>query len=504
MTIDTNMGNVAVINLINKNKYSDFNFFKEESVLDRVLSFSEKLPEIEKTLLLLSADEEVDKKSSKIVKSSWTEEDLFGVFSGLSKDFENIFYFWGDYPLLDGDLARKMYGNHVKYYAGYTFADGYPLGLSPEILRSTEIEQLYQLSRGRAGKISRTTVFDVLQKDINAFDIETEISPVDLRMYRISLSCDNRRNSEQLKNLIDAGITDTESLLNKIGECSHLLRTKPSYYQIQITDSCPQLCSYCPFSSEAVPANQKQSMSLENYRELLDRISEFSDDAYISLSAWGEPSMHSGFLSIAEETLKRESLSLIIETSGLGWSNEQLETIKELSVRYNNPVQWIVSLDALDRDLYRQLRGEGYDEAYERADRLIALFGDNCWIQSVRMKENEANLEKFFRFWKKKTENIIIQKYDWFCGEYDQKKITDLSPLNRDPCWHIKRDMFIKLNGDVPLCREDLKCEMKLGNIFKNGLEEIWAAGDSTYRKHIEGDYPLLCRECDEYYTFNF
>lgn len=504
MTIYTNMGNVAVINLMNKNKYFDIDYFKDQSVFERVLQFSENLPGIEKTVLMLSKDEKMDPGITKVIKKEWTEEKLFDLFSQLSGAFENIFYFWGDSPLLDGNLAQKMYGNHIKYYAGYTFADGYPLGFSPEILRTSDIDALQKLSRGCEKKINRNSIFNVLQKDINAFDIETEISPVDLRMYRLSLSCDNKRNSEQLKNLIDGGICDTESLLEKIDNNRHLLRTKPAYYQIQITDSCPHLCSYCPFSKEAASFENTRSMSVDKYAKLLDDIVQLSDDAHIALSAWGEPSFHENFLQIAEETLKRSSLTLIIETSGIGWSEEILKKIKLFSEKYNNTVQWIVSLDALDKDLYFKMRGEGYDEAYKTAHLLIELYGDDCWVQSVRQQDNEVNLEDFFRYWKKETENIIIQKYDWFCGEYEQKKITDLSPLNRDPCWHIKRDLFIKLNGDVPLCREDLNCSMKLGNIWKENLEEIWSRGEGVYLDHIKGEYPPLCRECDEYYTFNF
>ena len=498
------MGNVAVINLINKNKYSDFEFFKNETVFERVLAFTEKLPDISEISLLLSKDEKFDSSYKKIIKENWTEEDLFSVFSDLSESADNLFYYWGDYPLLDSQLALNMFENHIKYYAGYTFADGYPLGLSPEILRSSEIKALSLLAKGSEKEISRNAIFNVLQKDINAFDIETEISPVDLRMYRISLSCDNKRNSEQLKNLIDSGIRDTESLLEKIGDSTEFLRTKPSYYQIQIVDSCPHLCSYCPFSKEAVDIESKTSMKIDDYSNLLDRIVLLSDDAHIALSAWGEPSLHDNIVAIVEETLKRDSLSLLLETSGLGWSEEILQKIKKLSEKYHKPVQWIVSLDALDKDLYKKLRGNGYDEAYKNAHFLLDLFAGDCWVQSVRMTENEVNLEEFFRYWKTKTENIIIQKYDWFCGEYEQKKITDLSPLKREPCWHIKRDMFIKLNGDVPLCREDLKCSMKLGNIYKDELESIWENGKKVYLDHIKGDYPPLCRECDEYYTFNF
>lgn len=504
MTIDTNMGNVAVINLINKNNYIDFDFFPDQSVLDRVFSFSKSLPDIDKTIVLLSSSESFEENVELVVKKRWTEEELFNVFSDIAESYDNIFYFWGDFPLLDADLANKMYGNHIKYYAGYTFADGYPLGFSPEILRTSDIPALHQLSKGSEKVLSRNSIFDVLQKDINAFDIETDISPVDLRMYRISLSCDTKRNSLQLKNLINAGITDIESLLEKIETNRHLLRTIPAYYQIQIIDSCPHHCFYCPFAQQAVPAEQKQSMAIDVYSNLLDNIVRFSDDAHISLSAWGEPSLHENFTAIAEETLKRKSLSLLIETSGIGWSRKTLEQVKKFSEIYSSPVQWIVSLDTMDRDLYSKLRGDGYDEAYETAHLLLEMFGENCWVQAVRMEENEVNLEDFFRYWKTKTENIIIQKYDWFCGQYEQKKITDLSPLNRDPCWHLKRDMFIKLNGDVPLCREDLKCSMKLGNIFNDNLEEIWSAGEKIYLDHIKGEYSPLCRECDEYYTYNF
>jgi spiro-SPASM protein len=498
------MGNVAIINLTAKSKYSDFIFFKGETVLEKVKKFTEKLPEIESVVVLLKQDEELDAAYKKIIKERWTEEDLFSVFSEFSQQYSNLFYYWGDYPLLDSELTAQMFENHIKYYAGYTFADGYPLGLSPEILRSGDIEALYQLAKGSRKVISRNTIFDVLQKDINAFDIETEISPVDLRMYRISLSCDTKRNSEQLANLINSGIIDAKSLLAKISDSKHLLRTKPSYFQIQISDGCPHYCSYCPYSKEAAAADQTKSMAIPVYRDLLDKIVALSDDAHIALSAWGEPSFHENFLAIAEETIKRQSLSLLIETSGIGWSKDVLRKIHDLSVQYNNPVKWIISLDALDKDLYKQLRGEGYEEAYETAYFLVDLFKDDCWVQAVRMKENEVNLEDFFRFWKTKTENIIIQKYDWFCGLYEQKKITDLSPLERDPCWHIKRDMFIKINGDVPFCREDLNCKLKLGNIFDEELETIWENGRQIYLDHISGDLPELCRDCDEYYTFNF
>ena len=85
-----------------------------------------------------------------------------------------------------------------------------------------------------------------------------------------------------------------------------------------------------------------------------------------------------------------------------------------------------------------------------------------------------------------------------------QKKVTDLSPLNRFPCWHLKRDLHVLLDGSVPVCREDLTGEHSLGNIFSDPLEEIWERGKEWYEMHIAGEYPRLCGDCDEYYTYNF
>ena len=84
------------------------------------------------------------------------------------------------------------------------------------------------------------------------------------------------------------------------------------------------------------------------------------------------------------------------------------------------------------------------------------------------------------------------------------RKVTDLTPLHRFPCWHLKRDVNVLLDGTVPVCREDLKGEHPLGNIFSDSFEQIWERGGEWYGRHIAEDYPRLCGDCDEYYTYNF
>ena len=53
------------------------------------------------------------------------------------------------------------------------------------------------------------------------------------------------------------------------------------------------------------------------------------------------------------------------------------------------------------------------------------------------------------------------------------------------------------------MCREDLG-EKILGNVFKDGLELLWEKLSGELEGHMKGEYCEKCRNCDEYYTFNF
>jgi len=122
----------------------------------------------------------------------------------------------------------------------------------------------------------------------------------------------------------------------------------------------------------------------------------------------------------------------------------------------------------------------------------------------MRLKENEESLETFYRFWKEKNdEKLIIQKYDWFAGFLEDKKTADLTPITRNPCWHLRRDFVILLNGDVTICREEL-LNSSQGNVFSESLENIWQKRKAFLEDFVKGNYNQLCEKCDEFYTFNF
>jgi spiro-SPASM protein len=242
-------------------------------------------------------------------------------------------------------------------------------------------------------------------------------------------------------------------------------------------------------------------------------------------------------MELIKEVLKRPALSLVIETSGIGWSSSLLEELsreaKAAPQRENHstgctaPISWIVSLDAFDPERYQELRGPGFAEAYATAKTLLKLFPNDSYVQAVRIKDFEDDIERFYRFWKdehkeQEGRHIIIQKYNDFLGSLPTLQASDLSPVKRRPCWHIKRDMNVLIDGRVPYCREIIFAggevgESILGNALNEELSLIWKRGEALYLEHCrlyaadrgsasetELRHNFACKDCDEYYTYNF
>ena len=129
---------------------------------------------------------------------------------------------------------------------------------------------------------------------------------------------------------------------------------------------------------------------------------------------------------------------------------------------------------------------------------------DKLHVQATRMKDNEWELHEFFSHWDG-TDGArpLIQKYNSFAGRLPDRRVVDLSPLRRVPCWHLQRDMTVLVNGDVPRCFQDLDGEGIRGNVFSDTITTVWEAGEAEFAAHGRAAYPEMCGRCDEYYTFN-
>jgi spiro-SPASM protein len=513
-----------------------------KSAFDLALERARLFPYRHKTVVLGRALEEGAFPAELVQEARWSRRTLLEAVSRLSQGYDFSYVAWADCPFLDPDLSAALAGRHLRYAAEYSYADGWPYGFAPELLAPGVAGVLAKIEGDEDNPVERDSIFAVLQKDINNFDIETEISPVDLRPHRLQLCADSKRNLLLLGRFAAAAsdIPGAAAAAEIIGKKPEILRTLPAYYPIQAARPCPQSCSLCPYPAFSAAADsagagigEEQFLDPARFAGVLDRIADFSGDAVISLSLWGELALHPRRMELIRLVLERPRLALVIETSGIGWNDQDLKEAAELAASaastastastvstVSAPLSWIVSLDTADPLRYREIRGPGFTEAVECAKKLLSLFPANAYVQAIRTCGAEDDIEKFYRGWKelapRGNNSIIIQKYDDFCGRLPKRQASDISPVDRQSCWHIMRDLPVLLDGTVPLCREELsafKGEGRiLGNVYRDSLETIWARGEEYYAEHGKAVrqeagpviYPGLCAGCDEYYTYNF
>ncbi len=492
---------VALVDRRDLSVYSDLELPGGGSARERAPAFAERVAD--RVVYLEYAGKKQNGESVNVVHSE--DDSATAALSAIESACEGadaLIYVRADEPFCQPDLTQMLLDDHLRYGAHYTFSDGYPAGVSPEIIAPGLPALLRNIVHDGDRGVGPGWLFSVLERDINSFDVEPRLAPRDMRMLRIELRCDTRLNYLICRRLAEAKIAGHREIVDFLDEHREILRALPAFVGVQIIDGCPQACTYCPFPRFGGDIlTQRNAMPVERFRSIVGKIAEFAPEAVVGVSTWGEPLLHPDIAGILDAITATDSLGGLVETSGVGMPTEQIVDLVEDS---GTRIKWIVSLDSNDESGYRALRGDGFSSAHETASRLVERTPERVWIQAVRMQENEEALEGFYRYWKERTDNVIIQKYDHFSGKLPPRKVTDLSPLTRFPCWQNKRELYVRLDGTVPRCREDLDCEFPLGNLFNDRIETIWENGEELHRQHVAGHYPDICGECDEYYTFNF
>ncbi len=454
-------------------------------------------PHVQK-FILLGPDQEI--QADTYTKS----QDIYVALKNACQSFDAILYVYADEPFLDIELTKTMLENHQKYFADFSFAEGYPQGLAPIIVSARILDDLIELSQ-RESSINhllnrRNFFFETMKKDLNRFSIETQISPIDLRALRIQLDYANKNHAEICTKILNSGAISADEILEAAQKKPELLWGVPTYYNIQISSNCPQKCTYCPYSMHE-NFNANIFMSMENLEKILSQAYELSYQAVISLSYMGEAALHQDFPQMMKAVMQRPDFSLHIETSGLGWSKEAWDTLLSLD---RSRISLIISLDSQKEALYKKVRQEGFEQAMAFTQRALSDFKENTWIQSVRQKELESQLESFYRHFQELQAQTIFQKYNNFCDTLPNEKPVNIAPLKRHVCWALQREISIQVNGNVNLCASDLAGKEILGNAFKEDLKDIWAKMNEYRLKHARAEYPKICQNCDEYYIFNF
>lgn len=514
-------------------EYAKRSIFNGKSAFEMSCEWATQVPDVEKVFIF--ANTELPKISVGNVDFEIIQEQTWTVISLIThmdavlqkNSCTTAVFSWIDCPFLSISYTKELCQMHSENKAEYSFADGFPYGITPEIVDSGTVRILKNIcDEKNKNAVVRDSLFTLLKTDINSFEIETFIAQKDLRSLRLSFNCATKRNTLLCSRMFALLEANPEKNLEDFCTVPEILHTLPSYYAIQIASACSSNCTYCPYPQlykakygktalEASCDGTGTFMSKKDFSKIIEKIFEYSNDAVISLSLWGEAMGHPNIEDFIEIVLSKKTLSLVIETCSFEISDEKIKKIHSIVEKYGNrdnghkSIYWIVSVDAHSELMYKNLHNDGFSlaGAVKNVEKLRKYFPGTVYPQFMRLLENEDELESFYRFWKEQASGeLIIQKYDAYAGILEEKKVADLSPVIRNPCWHLRSDMYIFIDGTVPLCRSVLpgSDSFILGNILQDSIDVIWEKSLQPLESHLKNDYSELCRKCDEYYTFNF
>jgi len=410
---------------------------------------------------------------------------------------DGIAIFDGLCPFLDSDLTRDLMEVHLKYFAHVTYCENVPPGFVPDFASADFLAEVPE--PGPAD------MRDFVFKNIERFDAEVLYRAPDLRQFRLDFSGSDARSVDLVRQLsrLKPDVKYSE-LQEQLLAHPEILRPFPSYFEIYLTSLSPVKPVIAPLIEETTSLDVSLAEKLD--REIQEQ--NWQSDGTVCLGGPGEPLLHPDFEKVLSIFLANPCVhTVFLETFGASLDPAlsdrliQLQNIEKLSV--------ILRLSTLRRDRYRFLYGADLFESVmanvghlEKIERPFAVY-----VEMLKIKEVEEEITPFYDRFEKSTIRVILNKYNSYAGQLPERRVSDLTPLHRDFCWHIARDFFLRPDGTVPLCKQNPSGKGGPVLDFRtHSIREILEKTVNLHSASVRGEHnsiPMPCTTCDEWYTFN-
>ena len=420
-----------------------------------------------------------------------------------TENYDNIIYIPNNMPMFNIDETVKLTKIHEENISYFTYGENYPEGIIPFIIRRNAFEKLFNCIKTKNINITENTIKDIVFIDPNFFEIEILVSEYDMRYYRVSLFANSKRNALIISKLIK--YRDYDEITKAIKEEASLRRTLPSYIEIDINNR--QNLSNKNLLSSNIIANEinkeEKNLSVEEFKIIYDKLVAFCDDFHLSIGSYYEPLLNKDVFNILEYALLNKNVNVYLETNAVLLDEENAKKLLLLQEKNNN-LHVIIHLDAVEQNVFNTIYKEDHLKTIlSNIDYYFIREPKNTYLQITKQKDNFDYLASYYKYFDKYKIEIIMQKYYTYRGIVENKKIGDMTPLINVGCWHLARDLFIDAYGDIYICRFDINKEKCIASIYKETLENIWKELENYY---IENALKKLdfCKNCDEWYLFNF
>ncbi len=195
------------------------------------------------------------------------------------------------------------------------------------------------------------------------------------------------------------------SLTQALRPVKNLLAGRPVLATFQVNLRCNSACGYCD-----LPLNVgRYEMTWEEIRDVFSRL--YRDGVRFVLVQGGEPLLRRDLPEILED-LSAIGLHLTLITNGTKITPQLVERLARL------PVSISVSLDTLDRERYRQIRGADQLPLVLEGIALLKDFPHPKFLTCIVSEVNRAEAPAVVRFAREQGFLPVMGAYHWSVGTY--------------------------------------------------------------------------------------
>jgi len=405
--------------------------------------------------------------------------------------------------LIDPELIDGLCEWHTEYRSKvhYTFSST-PPGLTPEAFEPGILGTLASMCITPGAVMAyrpEKLEIDPLFREAN-YKVDQDIVKTPFR-----LSADTTRAFELMDAVVrrlgpDASAREIVDLIH--GTPALWPGRLPRDVEIEITTRCGLHCAWCPREFIDRPDCE---MSVDRFERIVDSLAAY-DDVCLTLGGFGEPTLHGELLRMIRLARERGVFGIALETNASAIDKELARGLVESDVDVV-----AVSLDAVSAQAYSKLKGSnGLERAAAGVDTLISVrdsMGADAPVVIVGMvkaMDVDAEWVPFFDKWFRRADYPLVRAFNDFAGQIPDRAPIHLAPPRRIPCAKLFRSMLVLADGTVPVCRQDFRGLLTVGNAFEQPIEEIWHSPEieKLRRAHVENAFDAfeLCPGCKNWY----
>jgi len=285
----------------------------------------------------------------------------------------------------------------------------------------------------------------------------------------------------------------------------------PYSIYLTLTDNCNLNCKYC----YAIERDNNENITFEKWKEYVSSIVKFSKKPIFTFTG-GEPLIIPYIFDLASFVKSKGSNTILLTNGTLITSNEIAKKISESFDLVK------ISIDSLDDDVSKYLRGDGVLKKVKNAFQLLCVAGCNVSILATvtsktceqldvfaKYFNNQVNFQPLYSIGRAKNMNDLF-----VTGEQYYNALTKSGKFNllreyknkifnfkNNPCTRCSMaatEISINSNGDVFPCHMLHYKEYICGNLNNHSIKKIYYNSKKINElRKINVDILPQCKKCN-------